>query len=111
MHTGSAESISLGKLRNSLEEVIDGVSCTQQRITVSKNGKPVAVIVSIADLKLLERLEDQADIEALRQTESEDDGVRISWEDFLAGRVADIRAGRRKTVSLEDLEAELSLDD
>ncbi len=60
---------------------------------------------------MLERLEERADIEALRQAEADDDGTRISWEDFLAGKAAEIRAGRRKTVSLQELEAELGLDD
>lgn len=78
---------------------------------VPEHGDSPTAKASDIDPELLERLEDQADIEVLRKAEADDDGVRISWEDFLAGKVADIRAGRRKTVSLQELEAELGLDD
>lgn len=86
MSVVSSESISLVNLRNSLGDVIAEVGYTQRRATVSKNGKPVAAIVSIEDLEMLERLEERADIEALRQAEADDDGTRISWKDFLAGK-------------------------
>ena len=44
----------------------------------------VAAIVSIEDVELLDELEMRADIEALRQARAEDDGTRISLEEFLA---------------------------
>jgi len=44
----------------------------------------VAVIVPIEDAELLDELEMRADVEALRQARAEDDGTRISLEEFLA---------------------------
>lgn len=47
-------------------------------------GKEVAAIVPIEDVELLDELEMCADVEALRQARAEDDGTRISLEEFLA---------------------------
>lgn len=44
----------------------------------------MAAIVSIEDVELLDELEMRADVEALRQARAEDDGTRISLEEFLA---------------------------
>jgi hypothetical protein len=38
----------------------------------------------IEDVELLDELEMRADVEALRQARAEDDGTRISLEEFLA---------------------------
>ena len=47
-------------------------------------GKEGAAIVPIEDVELLDELEMRADVEALRQARAEDDGTRISLEEFLA---------------------------
>lgn len=78
--------ISLVNLRKSLGNIIDRASIARERTTVSKNGKAVAAVIPVEDLELLESLEARADLEALRNARREDDGTRISMEDFLAGK-------------------------
>lgn len=78
--------VSLVNLRKSLGDVINRAGFGHERTYVSKNGKTIAAIVPIEDVELLDALEDRADLEALREARREDDGTRISWKDFLAGR-------------------------
>jgi len=86
--TTPTHSVSLVDLRKTLGDVINQVSFTHERTTVSKHGKTVAAIVPMEDLELLEYLEDRADLEALRTAREEDDGTRISLEDFLSSEDA-----------------------
>ena len=51
-------------VRANFGDVINRAAYSKERITVTKNGKPVAVIVSIEDLKVLEDLAFEA---AMRQ--------------------------------------------
>ncbi len=44
----------LREVRNNFSEVIDRVEREHDRVTVTRNGRPVAVIVSTADLEELE---------------------------------------------------------
>lgn len=86
MTAGTLNAISLVNLRKSLGDIVNRVSFAQERTTISKNGKTVAALIPVEDLDLLEKLEAQADLMALRQAREEDDGARISLEDFLAGK-------------------------
>ena len=72
----------LKELRNSLGTKINEAAFGGERPIIS-NGKTVAAIVSYDDLKLLEEYEELLDIEALRKARAEDDGYRISLEDYL----------------------------
>lgn len=85
MTAASPNAVPLVTLRNSLGEVINRVTYTHERATISKNGKTVAAIVPIEDLELLEQLELQADSAALEEARAEDTGERISLESFRAG--------------------------
>lgn len=84
MTSKTLKSISLVTLRKSLGDIISRVNFTHDRTLISRNGKSVAAIVPVEDLELLESLENRADIEALRQARREDDGTRVSLEEFLA---------------------------
>ena len=70
----------LKELRNSLGTKINEAAFAGARPLISRNGKTVAAIVSYDDLKEYEEL---LDIEALRKARAEDDGYRISLEDYL----------------------------
>lgn len=50
-----------------------------QRVIVQRRGKDVAAIVPLADLEMLERLEDGADLAAIREALAEG-GEPIPWE-------------------------------
>ncbi len=77
------EVTTLKELRNSLGTKINEAAFAGARPLISRNGKTVAAIVSYDDLKLLEEYEELLDIEALRRARAEDDGYRISLEDYL----------------------------
>lgn len=51
------DTISASKARASFNDVLSRVGYGQERLTITRNGKPAAVLVSVADLELLERLE------------------------------------------------------
>ncbi|MEM6392917.1 MAG: type II toxin-antitoxin system Phd/YefM family antitoxin [Planctomycetota bacterium] len=57
---------------------------------VIEDGKPVAVQLDLAEYEaLLERLEDQEDLEAIRAM-TDADWETISWEDYQAGASGDV---------------------
>lgn len=84
--TTTTVGIPLVSLRKSLGDVISRVGFGHERTTISKNGKDIAAIIPIEDLELLNQLETQADLVALREARAEDDGTRISLADFKAGK-------------------------
>jgi antitoxin YefM len=87
------ETLPLAEIKNRLSEFVERVASQHDRVTITRNGRPVAVLVSPDDLESLEEtlsiLSDAKEIVALR-----------------AG-LADLDAGR--TVRLEDLKAELGV--
>lgn len=70
------------ELRNSLSEVLDRAEHHGERIVIHRRGKAAAALVPLEDLKLLERLieeaEDRLDVEAARAALAESD-ERISY--------------------------------
>ncbi|MBI4115341.1 MAG: type II toxin-antitoxin system Phd/YefM family antitoxin [Candidatus Omnitrophica bacterium] len=72
--------LSLKELRPALPEVIDRVDTKLDRYIVTKRGKPVVVILSVADYEaLMETLDILADPEAMA-------GIRKGEEDIRKGR-------------------------
>ena len=55
--------IQVSELRSSLSETGRKVAYTGERFCVQCNGKPLFAIVPVDDMDLLERLEDQMDLE------------------------------------------------
>jgi len=75
--------LSLSEVKAKFSEVVDEVVTTHERITVTRNGRPVAVVLSTDDLEAIEEtvamLSDPA---AMRQIEQ-------GRADVEAGEVAD----------------------
>lgn len=65
-------------LRANLGEYLGRVRYGHERVTVTSFGKPVAAIVSIEDLELLERIEDEMDLKAVEDRRGE---KAIPWDD------------------------------
>ena len=72
--------IGVSDARDHLSEVVDRVRYTHERVVLTKRGKDVGAIVSIEDLKLLEMLEDQIDIDMARKALAEASEERISYQ-------------------------------
>lgn len=89
------ETLPLADVKNRLSEVVDRVARQNDRVTITRNGRPAAVLVSPDDLESLEEtltiLSNSKELAALRRG------------------LADLEAGR--TVSLEKLKADLGLDE
>ncbi|EEZ90435.1 prevent-host-death family protein [Mobiluncus mulieris 28-1] len=74
--------ISTRELRSNLADVIGEARHAGHRFVVTRNGKPAAAVVSIADLQALEDFEMAEDVAAYRQAKREDDGQRVTLEEL-----------------------------
>ena len=72
--------IAVSDARDHLSEVVGRARYTHERFVLTKRGKDVGAIVSIEDLKLLEALEDQIDIDMARQAIAEAGEERIPYQ-------------------------------
>ncbi len=72
--------IGVSDARDNLSEMVDRARYTHERVVLTKRGKEVGAIVSIEDLKLLEALEDQLDIDMARQAIAEAGEERVSYQ-------------------------------
>lgn len=59
-------SLPLTEARDILGGIVNRVALRGERVTITKNGKDVAVIVPLADVELLRDLEDRVDLEEAR---------------------------------------------
>jgi prevent-host-death family protein len=73
-----------GELRDHLSAYLNRAEFAGERVTITRNGRPSAALVSIEDLELLQRIEDQLDIaaadEAVREAEAEG---WLTWEEVV----------------------------
>jgi prevent-host-death family protein len=58
--------MSIVDFRNQLAEPINRVAYQGERVILERRGKGVAALVSMDDLALLEKLEDESDVKAAR---------------------------------------------
>lgn len=88
------ETLPLAQIKNRLSEFVERVASQHDRVTITRNGRPAAVLVSPEDLEALEEtlsiLGDSRELKALQ------------------GGLADLDAGR--VLSLEQLKADRGLD-
>ncbi len=49
-----SRTLPLSEVKAKLSEVVDEVATTQERITVTRNGRPVAILLSTDDLEAIE---------------------------------------------------------
>ncbi len=50
------------EIRRDFSDALNTVAYSGERIVINRHGKPVAVLVAVDDLALLEALEDQTDV-------------------------------------------------
>lgn len=62
--------LSVSEAWDKLAEVIGRVQYGGERVTISRRGKPVAVVVSVADAAWLEAMEDKIDLELAREAKA-----------------------------------------
>ena len=87
------KSLTVSEARDRLADVIGQVQFGGERVTISKRGKPVAVVVSVADAAWLEAMEDKIDVELAREA------------------LAEMERMGGKTYTLEEVMAEIAEDE
>jgi prevent-host-death family protein len=70
--------LSASKAREEFAEVVNRAAYKGERTLLHRRGKDVAAVVPVADLVLLEQIEDRMDIEAAREAMKE--RGTVSWE-------------------------------
>jgi len=69
-----------GARQKGISEAISRVASTGDRIVIQQRGKPMAALVSLNDLRMIETLEDQIDVEAARKALADPKNrKRILW--------------------------------
>jgi len=58
--------VSIAEIRDRLADAINRVAYGGERVVLERRGKAVAVLVSVEDAELLEQLETEADLRAVR---------------------------------------------
>ena len=74
--------MSVTEAREKLSDLVGRVEYAALRVALTRHGRPVAALVSLQDLHLLEALEDRMDLEEAREALAESD-ERIPWEILL----------------------------
>lgn len=64
-------------IRANLADALNRVAYAGERIVLERHGKGVAVLVSLEDLALLERIEDEQDAKAARKALKEKGGITL----------------------------------
>lgn len=73
--------VSVSGARGTFAELVNRVAHGRERVRVARLGRPIAAIVPIEDLELLERLEDEVDRQAARDALADpENAVAIPWE-------------------------------
>ena len=91
-----ATEISASSVRQNLSKIIDRVRVEGERILVTHHGRPVAAVIDVKDLELLQLLEDCMDVaEVRRRMKDPIDKVRI--EELRSGAFLEDKPPRRKT--------------
>ena len=86
------KTMSLSAARDNLAEVIGQVQFGGERVVLEKRGKPVAVVVSVADAEWLEAMEDRIDVKLAMEAKAEmerEGGRTYTHEEVFAEMDAD----------------------
>lgn len=78
-----SRNVSSKDLRDSLADVLGGVAYGSERVGVTRHGKLTAVVISVADLELLEELEAARDAAEFAAAKAADDGQRVSLDELI----------------------------
>ena len=71
--------LSIAVARNNLADTINRVSYGGERVVFARRGKPIAALVSAADLALLQHIEDAEDIRIAAKVLKEYDRNRAAF--------------------------------
>lgn len=78
MYIWSMVDVPLSAARDALAEVVNRVRYGGERLALTRHGQAVVALVSVEDAQLLERLEDEADLDAARNALAQP-GEPVDW--------------------------------
>ena len=83
----------LAEIKKRLSEIVDGVESRHDRVVLTRNGRPAAVILSPEDLESIEEtldiLSNPAAVRAIRKAENEiDQGKALTADELRAQYLA-----------------------
>ena len=70
--------MSAAKVRERFGETLSRVGFGGSRVVIHKHGKPIAALVSLEDLRVLQALDDRIDLGAARESMAEE-GASRPW--------------------------------
>ena len=71
----------VSEARESFAELVNRAAYGHERVLVARRGRPIAAIVSIEDVELLERVEDELDRQAALEAQADPENAEtIPWE-------------------------------
>jgi prevent-host-death family protein len=77
--------IGVSDARQDFADLVNRAAYGHERVLVSRRGRPIAAIVPIEDVELLERIEDEFDFKAaLEALADPENAVPIPWEQVKA---------------------------
>lgn len=92
------ETLSLAEVKARFSAVVDAVHDTHDRVTITRNGKPAAVLIAPEDLAALEEtlelLSDPAAMKRIRKAEGELARGDVVTQDELLDALPKARGGR-----------------
>jgi len=72
----------ISDVRGSFSTTVNRAAFGGERVVLTRHGKRVAAVVPIADLELLESLEDAVDLEKARDALAASGSERVSWSEL-----------------------------
>ncbi len=75
------DKVTTADARKNLAEIVNQVAYGKEPVVLTRRGKDLVALVSIEDLMLLQKLEDQIDIHDAWKAK-EEPGEDISWSDL-----------------------------
>ena len=82
MNKTRKKSVSATAARQSFSESLNRAAYGGERVVIQRHGKPIAAVVPIEDLRLIEEMEDAEDSRAIAKARKEKG--RIPWQDVKA---------------------------
>jgi prevent-host-death family protein len=80
-HEHPSGRVSVSEARETFAELVNRAAYGHERVRVVRRGRPVAAIVPIEDVELLERLEDEVDLRSARDALADpQNALPIPWE-------------------------------
>ncbi len=69
--------VGIAEIRDNLADALNKVASSGERVVLARRGKGIAALVSMEDLDLLEKMEDEADLKAAKKARKEKGSVSL----------------------------------